>query len=171
MFYILIPLFPEPNTGMSLYKVTALPYPFKSNVTISYGNLPPFFAVSNDHSLHTDLTNADLENCRQLQTLYYCNEVRPLYKSSHPSCTYALYTNIGIEKHCSKHASPNLLRPIVIRDDDRWLYATSYNVHITVVCPSKTTKVELEVGVGSIEIPTNCRINSPFAQLPTAQEI
>ena len=171
MFYILIPLFPTPNTGMSLYKVTQLPYPFKSNVTISYGNLPPFFAVSDDHSLHTDLTNEDLTNCRQLNSLYYCNEVRPLYKSSHPSCTFSLYTNIGIDKFCAKHASPNLLRPIVIRDKDRWLYATSYNVHITIVCPSKTTTIELEIGVGSIEIPQNCRINSPFAQLPKAQEI
>ena len=171
MFYILLPLYPEPNTEMSLYKVTALPYPFKSNVTISYGNLPNFFAVSNDHSLHTDLTNADLENCRQLNSLYFCNEVRPLYKSSHPSCTYALCTNIGIDFHCAKHASPNLLRPLVVRDGNRWLYATSYKVYVTIVCPAETTTIELEIGVGSIEIPRNCRINSPFAQLPTAQEI
>ena len=172
MFYILIPLYPEPNTDMSLYRVTALPYPFKSNVTISYGELPSFFAIAADHSLHTDLSNADLENCRQLNSLYFCNEVRPLYKGSHPSCTFALYTNVNIDKHCAKHASPNLLRPLVIRDDNRWLYATSYDVHVTVVCPAKqTATIKLEIGVGSIEVPKNCRINSPFAQLPTAQEV
>ena len=171
LFYVLLPLYPEPNTEMSLYKVTALPYPLKNNITISYGNLPSFFAVSSDHSLYTDLYNSDLENCRQLNSIYFCNEVRPLYKSSHPSCTYALYTNLGIKKHCAKHASSTLIRPIVVRDDNRWLYATSYNVYVTVVCPDKTATIELEIGVGSIEIPRNCRINSPFAQLPTAQVI
>ena len=172
MFYVLIPLYPEPNTDMSLYRVTALPYPFKSNVTISYGELPSFFAIAADHSLHTDLSNADLENCRQLNSLYFCNEVRPLYKGSHPSCTFALYTNVNIAKHCAKHVSPNLARPLVIRDDNRWLYATSYDIYVTVVCPAKqTATIKLDIGVGSIEIPQKCRINSPFAQLPTAQEV
>ena len=171
LFYVLLPLYPEPNNEMNLFKVTALPFPINPNVTISYGELPPFFAISADHSLHSDLLNADLENCRQLSSIYFCDEARPLFTSNYPSCTYSLYTGLKVDKYCDKHVGTSLLRPLVLRDSDRWLYATSSPMHMTIVCPSKTTTVSLDIGVGSIETPSTCRITSPFAQLPTAKNI
>ena len=171
MFYVMIPLYPEPKTVLDLFKVTALPFPIQSNVTISYGPMPSFFAVSPDHALHTDLSNADLENCKRFNSIYFCHEARSLYKSNYPSCTFSLYTGLNIDQHCRTHVGTNLERPLIIRDNDRWLYATSSSIHMTVVCPSKTTTIKLDIGVGFIEIPSNCRVNSQFAQLPTSQNI
>lgn len=122
MFYVMLPLYPEPNTVLDLFKVTALPFPIQSNVTISYGQLPSFFAVSSDHALHSDLNNDDLENCKRFNSIYFCHEARGLYKSNYPSCTYSLYTGLNVDKYCRKHVGTNLKRPLILRDNDRWLY-------------------------------------------------
>ena len=45
-FLVLIPLIPKENPQLNLFKVLALPYPISENITISYGDMSPYLAIS-----------------------------------------------------------------------------------------------------------------------------
>ena len=170
-YFITLPLLPQPDTQLELYTVKYLPYPVSDNVTISFGTMPPFFGISADHSLHTSLSEVDLENCRSLNSIYFCSEARALHRGSSPSCVYSLFTNLGIEKHCEKHVGGKLQYPLIVKDGNQWLYATSKSLHITIVCPSRTETRVLALGVGSLKIGQGCRINSDFFIIPETETL
>ena len=170
-FLVLIPLLPEPTGQLNLFRISSLPYPINSNVTLSYGPLSPYIGISQDHALYMTLTDVDLANCRQFASLYYCDNPRPLYKSSQPNCEYALFTNWKIETHCTKHVSKKLQTPLLIRASKNWLYATSESFALTVVCPGETKTLTVQVGVGMIALPQKCRASTDFALIPTSLTI
>ena len=167
VFLILIPLLPEPNAQLDLFSGSALPYPINENITIGYGQLSPYFAVSKDHQLYQRLTDMDLASCRRFFSLYYCDQPKPLMKNSAPSCEYAFFTGLNIESSCEKHVSPKLPRPLLVRTPSKWLYATSDPYALTVVCPSGTRTHMVGIGVGSMKLPQKCRASSDFALIPT----
>ena len=170
-FLVMIPLLPEPTGQLDLYRISSLPYPINTNVTLSYGELSPYIGISQDHALYMILTDVDLTNCRQFASLYYCDAPRPLYKSSQPNCEYALFTDRNIETHCTKHVSKRLSTPLLIRASENWLYATSEPFALTVVCPSETKTLMVQVGVGIIDLPQKCRASTDFALIPTSAAI
>ena len=170
-YFVTLPLLPQPNTQLDLYSVKYLPYPVSDNVTVSFGKMPPFFGISADHSLHTSLSEVDLQNCRSLNSIYFCSEVRALHRGSSPSCVYSLFTNLGIESNCEKHIGGKLQHPLIIRDESQWLYATSQTLHITIVCPSHTETKSLTIGVGSLKIGQGCRVNSDYFLIPVTETL
>ena len=167
LFLVLIPLMPDSNSQMSLYRVSSLPYPVNTNVTISYGALSPYFAVSADHQLYTVMSDNDLAACRKFSSLHYCDHPRPLLKNTAPSCEYAFYTGINVGTVCHKHIGPKLSKPLFTRTPTRWLYATSDEFALTMVCPSGTRTLKIDVGVGAINLPKKCRGSSEYIVLPT----
>ena len=169
LFLILVPLVPDPASELNLFAVTQLPYPLSANVTVSYGALAPYLGVSKDHELYTTLKEVDLQNCRKMSSLHFCNDVRPLYKSTSTSCLYALFTNLNVNTHCPKHVSQGLKQPLIVKDGPRWLYATNSDEYITIVCPQETRTLLLKIGVGALDIPSGCRVSSNFALLPVSQ--
>ena len=169
MYLLMIPLLPDPVTELELYTLKTIPYPVTNNITISYGEIPKFFAISSDHSIHTSLTESDLNNCRQMNSIFFCSEAKALYKSTAPTCAFSLFTNRGIAENCDKHVGPSLKRPLVLRDGNKWLYATSSKTYITIVCTTKTQTIELQTGVGSIIVPQGCRVNSKYLILPISE--
>ena len=166
IFLVLLPLLPEDNAQLSLYRVSSLPYPLNKNLTLGYGQLAPYFAITQDHQLYSTLTDNDLSSCHRFSSLYYCDHPKPLMKSTAPSCEYAFFTQRDIDVSCEKHISPKLPRPLFIRTPTNWLYATSRPFALTVVCPSGTRTITVEIGVGAINLPQKCRASSDFALLP-----
>ena len=167
LFLVMLPLLPDPYAQMDLFRVTSLPYPINENVTLSFGKMSPYFAISSDHQLYTTLNDVDLTSCRKFNSLYFCNEPRALYRSGAPSCEYAMYTKLGVATSCQKHAAPRLARPVLHRTPSNWLYATSNPFALTVVCPSGTSTLIVGLGVGTINLPQKCRASSDVALLPT----
>ena len=167
LFLLLLPLLPDPYAQMDLHRVTSLPYPINKNVTLSFGKMKPYFAVSSDHQLYTTLSDIDLASCRKFNSLYYCNEPRALFKSNAPSCEYAMFTKLRVKEYCEKHAGPPLATPILKRTPANWLYATSNPFALTLVCPSGTSTIIIETGVGAINLPQKCRASSDIVLLPT----
>ena len=138
-FLILIPLLPKESAQkLKLYEVSALPYPINENITISYGDMSPYLAISNDHQYYMVLGHMDLASCRRFASLYYCDMPRPLLRSSAPTCEYAFYTGLNIEKSCEKHVGQKLTHPWVIRTPNAWMYATSSPFSLTIICPTGT---------------------------------
>ena len=127
--------------------------------------------MSRDHSLYTPLTEVDISSCRQLSSLHFCNEARPIYKAHSPDCMYSLFTNIDISQHCNKHISSALARPIITKSGNDWFYASSHSFLLTIICPDTTKTVQLDLGVGVITLPPSCRASTKFALLPPSQTL
>ena len=171
-YLILLPLLPSPPNEMNLYKTNALPQPLNPNITVTYETMPRYFGISSDHGIHVSLEESDLKGCRFFNNLYYCNQPMALSKGSSFSCVYALFTKRNIKRVCKKHVSGPLNFPMIIKDKNTWLYATSNPTYITTVCPNKETRTDvLQVGVGRIAVPRNCRINSEQFLLPISGDI
>ena len=171
-FLVLLPLLPEPNGELDLYRISSLPFPLNENVTVSYGELSPYLGVSKDHQLYLTLSEVDLAGCRQFASIFYCDKPMPLYRNTRQAaCEYALYVNRSIDISCVKHLSPNLPRPLLMKSDTSWLYATSFSFDLTVVCPEGTSTVKVQMGVGSIDLPPRCRASTTFAMIPTSKSI
>ena len=171
-FLVLLPLLPEPNGELDLYRISSLPFPVNENVTLSYGELAPYLGVSKDHQLYLTLSEVDLASCRQFASIFYCDKPMPLYRNNRrASCEYALYVNRSIDISCVKHLSPHLPRPLLMKSENSWLYATSYGFDLTVVCPESTSTVKVQMGVGAIDLPPRCRASTDFAMIPTSKSI
>ena len=171
-YFLLLPLLPNPPNAMDLYKVNALVYPLNSNITISYGEVPPYFGASADHSVHVSLSEGDLSTCRYFSQVYFCQEAKALSKGTSFTFIFTLFTNRRVDEVCQKHVSAPLPRPMIIRDAHSWLYATSQVIYITTVCPNKDTRTDiLPIGVGRISVPANCRINAEEFLLPVSGDI
>ena len=166
-FLVLIPLLPKENAQkLKLFEVSALPYPINENITISYGDMSPYLAISDDHQFFMMLSDIDLASCRRFATLYYCDMPRPLLRNSAPSCEYAFFTGLNINTSCEKHVGQKLTHPWIIRTPSAWMYATSSPFSLTIICPAGTRTISVDVGVGVINLPPKCRASSRFALLP-----
>ena len=166
-FFVLIPLLPKNNAQLKLFEVSALPYPLNDNITISYGEMSPYLAISEDNQFFMSLTDIDLASCRRFASLHYCDMPRPLLRNSAPTCEYAFFTGLNIASSCEKHVGPRLRHPIITRTPSSWLYATSTAFSLTIICPTGTRTIPVEIGVGMIDLPSKCHASSSFALLPT----
>ena len=172
LYLILLPLLPNPPNEMNLYRTMTLPQPLNQNITVSYEEMPKYFGISSDQGIHISLSESDINGCRFFNNFYFCSSAMALSKGSSFSCVYALFTKRRIEEICKKHVSGPLKFPIIIKDKNTWLYATSTPTYITTVCPNKETRTDvLHVGVGRIVVPKNCRISSEIFLLPVSGDI
>ena len=172
IFLVQLPLLSEPHMQLRLYKVTALPYPIDANITITYGTLLPYFAITNDLEYYMEVDNKFIQTCRTSSSLYYCQEALVLYKKSAPSCLYSLYVKADQDKHCVKHVAPKLDRPLIQYSAyGTWYYASNQPLTLVATCPTHTKNLHLPLGVGAIRIPSKCRVNSDMMLLPTVQSI
>ena len=129
--------------------------------------MSPYLAISEDHQFFMSLTDIDLASCRRFASLHYCDMPRPLLRNSAPTCEYAFFTGLNIDTSCEKHVGPRLRHPLITRTPNSWLYATSEAFSLTIICPTGTRTIPVDIGVGMIDLPSQCHASSSFALLPT----
>ena len=97
-----------------------------------------------------------------------CPINRPIYTTEVQSCALALFKGIQDTNICTKHFGPALTRPLVKRTDLGWMYATSFKIKLTLICPDYTTIVNLPIGSGVLNLPDKCRATSKFFIIPSS---
>ena len=165
-FVIQIPLEGIPSIRLNLYKIIQIPHPLDTKLVIHYTELPRYFSISDDHSLFTE--QQTLSSCRNYEDLFVCPIDNPLYTAEVSSCTLALFKGITNTEICIKHFGPALTRPLVKRTDLGWMYSTSFNIKVTLICPDSTTIVNLPVGSGVLNMPDQCRASSQYFIIPSS---
>ena len=165
-FVIAIPLLGEPEINLQLHQVMTLPYPVSKEAVVTFGSLPEYFAISDDHSLYIELN--DLDSCREYKKIFICPITQAIHKESLNSCLYALYLNKNVNKFCKKHLSGPLEAPKLISDGHGWLYATSNPIDLTITCPGSTRTITINTGVGRLNLENSCRITSKYSVIPAS---
>ena len=166
-FLMSIPLLGEPEVTLNLFQISSLPYPMSKDAVVSFGNLPEYFAISADRAIYIELAN--LKGCRKFRQTYVCPIVTDVIKETFVTCPYALYTNGNITEYCKKHLSGPLRRPRLIADTNGgWLYATSSPLDLTITCPDQTRTLTLAIGVGRLNLGSQCKITSKYSIIPAS---
>ena len=165
-FVIQIPLEGIPSIRLNLYKIIQIPHPLDTNLVINYSELPKYFSISDDHSFFVEQDS--LSSCRSYEDLYVCPINRPLYTTEVSSCALALFKGVRDTDICTKHFGPALTRPLVKRTDLGWMYSTSFNIKLTLICPDSTTIVSLPIGSGVLNMPDKCRASSKYFIIPSS---
>ena len=163
-FVIQIPLEGIPSIRLNLYKVIQIPHPLNSNLTLNYADLPKYFSISDDHSYYVE-TN-DLGACRTFEDLYVCPINEPIYTTEINSCALALFRGTTRDDVCQKQFGPALTRPLVQRTAMGWMYSTSFNIKLTLICHDSTTIVNLAIGSGVLNLPDKCRAVTKYFLIP-----
>ena len=163
-FVIQIPLEGIPSIKLNLYKIVQIPHPIDKNLVINYSDLPKYFSISDDHSYYVE-TNS-LEACRNFEDLYVCPINQPIYTTEVNSCALALFKGAQSTDVCTKHFGPALTRPLVQRTAMGWMYSTSFNIKLTLICHDSTTIVNLAIGSGVLNLPDKCRAVTRYFLIP-----
>ena len=61
---------------------------------------------------------------------------------------------------------PKLKHSWIIQTPSAWLYATSSAFSLTIMCPTGTQTIRVEIGVGVINLLPKCQASSSFMLLP-----
>lgn len=154
----------EYNKYFNLFKAISLPYQVP-NQTAAIEIVPSndFLAVTPDGQYYVEMSHDDMSHCTR-DSLTICAPMRPIMKSHHPSCLFALFSGDKIKVHqtCDKmvrlHFSPLFYRSPV---KNTWIYSV-INEQLTIHCPGEglnnvtTTQIVL-TGTGTLVIAPNCQ--------------
>ena len=167
-FAISFPLEGDPHLNLKLYKIISLPHPISKDITLNYKNIPTYLAVSEDHTLYMEMNSINM--CKRHNDKYICPIETPIYKEPAQSCALALFKNKDSNKICNKFFGPRLQKPIVIKAEGTWIYATNQAFELILNCPTFTNTLTIQIGSGTLNIEPNCRLTSKYFIIPSSLE-
>ena len=126
----------DPHLKLNLYKVISIPHPVNEHLTLNYNDLPKYLAISEDQTLYMEMDN--MNTCRNHNNNYICPIETPIYKETSESCALSIFKNKSNDISCSKHFGPKLQKPIVLKTEGTWIYATNQAFELVINCPSYT---------------------------------
>ena len=167
-FAISFPLEGDPHLNLNLYNIISIPHPINEHITLNYNNLPKYLAVSEDHTLYMEMNSINM--CKRHNDKYICPIETPIYKDPAQSCALAIFKNKQSDKMCKKYFGPKLQKPIIIKAEGTWIYATNTAFELIINCPSYTNTLDIEIGSGTLNIEPNCRLTSKYFIIPSSLE-
>ncbi len=144
-----------------LYKIYPWPTAVLNNTALVIETPTNHFALSADKKSYVELTESELDRCRNYGVVQVCELNVMVYENPFITCAYALF--MGLQQYSDLCVRNVVIHPqprvVFIEDAGVWVYNVPEGLELIIVCPWLVRGTESKrqlLGVGTIFIQPGC---------------
>lgn len=153
------PLIAKPT--YDIIKVTALPVPDNNKIMSVTEVKNELIAIDRESLTYLILTKNELENCKQSNSEYMCQQSKPVYRiNTNAPCEIQIYEHRQ-QKNCNiKRIIANHAKWIALHQPDTWLYSTAADLQIMIECDGHLEYRKTIRHTGRIALKGKCKLTT-----------